>query len=74
MPQMHFYVPEALANELKRRALASGKSTSRYLADLVRSQIDSGWPAGYTTEVLGCWNGEPLERPPPLEVERRQSL
>lgn len=69
MPQLHLYLPKELADEVKRRADASGMSVSAYLADLVKAQVADDWPEAFFTDVVGCWAGEPLERPvqPPLE-------
>lgn len=69
MPQLHCYVPEPLARKLHERAEAAGQSTSRYLAELIRREVSSGWPDGYFEQVVGAWQGA-LERPaqPAAEV------
>ena len=72
MPQMHFYVSEATAQDLRRRAAAAGLSVSRYLAQLVQTPTKQGWPDGYFENILGGWKGEPLERPPQGEHEARE--
>ncbi len=74
MPQLHFYVPEETAEELRKRAEAEGISLSRYLANLVRSKAPSGWPERFFEEVVGGWKGEPLERSPQGEYEYREAL
>ena len=74
MPQLHLYVSEELASEIARRAEALGMSVSRFLADVVRRDVGSGWPEGYFEDVVGGWGGEPLERAAPLEYEERASL
>ena len=70
MPQLHCYVPDLIARKVQERAAAAGVSTSRYLADLIRREIGSGWPSGYFEHVVGGWQGEELVRPeqPPLEA------
>ena len=70
MPQLHCYVPEPIARKVQVRAAAAGVSTSRYLADMIRREMGSGWPPGYFESVVGSWQGEELVRPeqPPLEV------
>ena len=70
MPQLHCYVPEPLAHKVQERAAAAGISTSRYLADLIRRDVGSGWPQGYFEQVVGSWQGEELVRPeqPPLDA------
>ncbi len=74
MAQMHFYVPDPVARELRARAKALGLTVSRYLANVVRREVGQGWPAGYFEEVVGRWEGEPLRRPPQGEHEDREGL
>ena len=74
MPQLHLYVPKELANEVARRAQLRGMSVSRFLADLVRREVASGWPVGYFEQVAGGWVGEPLERPDQGAHELREEL
>jgi hypothetical protein len=74
MSQLHLYLPEHLAGELRRRAAAKGLSVSAYLAELVRSQIADEWPEGFFDNVIGGWIGEPLPRPRTLEPETREEL
>ena len=74
MPQLHLYVPDDLASEISRRAEARGLSVSRFLAEVVRREVVTGWPEGFFEEVLGGWKGEPLERAPQLEYEQRARL
>ena len=35
MPQLHFYVPDEVADRIRQEAQAAQKSVSRYVADLV---------------------------------------
>lgn len=72
MPQMHFYVSEETAQEIRRRAAAAHMSVSRYLAQLVQQPAKHEWPAGYFDRVLGGWHGEPLTRPEQGELEERE--
>ena len=74
MPQLHLYLPESVANEIRRRAKALGVSVSKYLADLVRREIDGEWPDGFFDEVAGGWVGEPPGRPPQGDAEERNPL
>ena len=74
MPQLHFYVPEPVAAKVRQRAKTAGLSASRYLAELVQREIGTGWPQGYFEEVVGGWQGEPLERPLQGEFETRETL
>ena len=65
MAQLHCYVPEEIALQAQRRAVQSGLSLSRYLAELVKRDAgaSAGWPEGYF-DIFGKWEGVPLERPP----------
>lgn len=74
MPQMHFYVSKQEADEIRHLAEAVGVSTSRYLADLVRREARSSWPEGYFEEVVGGWQGEPLERALQGSYDERDNL
>ena len=75
MAQLHCYVPEDVAQQAQRRASQAGLSLSRYLAELVKrdAQIDNAWPEGYF-ELLGQWEGAPLERPPQSPAQARVAL
>lgn len=74
MPQMHFYVREEVAKEIRERAQDAGLSTSRFLAALVERELVTEWPEGFFEEVIGGWQGEPLERAPQGEYEVRDQL
>lgn len=72
MPQLHLYLPRALAEEVRRRADRKGVSVSRFLADLVRAQVADDWPEDFFSEVVGGWHGAPLQRPSQPPLERRE--
>jgi len=63
MPQLHTYVPARLAARVVAGAKARGVPVSRYLADLIRRDVDLGWPDTYFDHVVGSWKGSPLQRP-----------
>ncbi len=75
MPQLHCYVPEAIARIAQRRAAQSGLSLSRYLSELVKHDAGSSasWPDGYF-ELFGTWAGVPLARSPQLPLETRLNI
>ncbi len=73
MPQLHTYVPKGLAARVAARAKARGIPVSRYLADLVRRDVDLGWPRGFFESVAGGWKGAPLRRPSQGRLEDRES-
>ncbi|MBK8997609.1 MAG: hypothetical protein IPM35_17915 [Myxococcales bacterium] len=72
--QLHLYLPDAVAEEVRRRAEARGVSVSRYLAELVAREVHGGWPDGFFEKVVGKWEGELLERPAQGELESRERL
>ena len=73
MPQLHTYVPKGLAERVAARARARGVPVSRYLADLIRRDVDLGWPEGFFDRVAGGWKGAPLRRAPQGRLEERES-
>ncbi len=76
MAQLHFYLPDDEEKILRRRAREAGMPLSRYLATLVRDRVrePEQWPEDYFEEVFGKWEGEPLQRAPQGEYERRGEL
>lgn len=74
MPQLHLYVPEAIAKQLRARARAAGMSVSRYIASVVRQGLGQGWPDGFFEKTAGGWRGEPLKRGPQGGMEDREDL
>lgn len=75
MPQLHCYVPEAIAKQAQRRAAQAGLSLSRYLSELVKRDAGSSavWPDGYF-DIFGKWEGAPLERSPQPPLETRLTI
>ena len=71
--QLHFYVPDDLAEAVRRRAASAGVPVSKYLAEIVAREVSRGWPKGYFESVVGSWKGE-LERPPQGALENRDRL
>jgi len=74
MPQLHTYLPARLAARVAAKAKARGVPVSRYLATLIRNDVDGSWPPGYFAEVVGGWKGRPLKRPRQGDVEERETL
>ncbi|MGB3633977.1 MAG: hypothetical protein WA982_08045 [Rubrobacteraceae bacterium] len=74
MAQLHLYVPDTTAELLKRRAEERGLTLSKYLAEVVKQEVNGEeWPEGYFEDVLGGWEGE-LQRPPQGLYEEREDL
>lgn len=74
MPQLHFYIPQDLADRIQQEAQAAQKSVSSYLAELVKREMAPSWPEGFFEDVVGGWQGENLQRPPQGEYEERVVL
>jgi len=71
MPQLHLYVSDELAERLREKAKARRLPLSRYLSEVVAREVAPSWPAGFFEDVLGGWQGEPLERTPQGEPQAR---
>ena len=74
MPQLHLYVEDQVAGLVRLRARARKMTVSGYLADLVRREVSSGWPAGFFDEVVGAWVGKRLRRRGQGRFEKRGKL
>lgn len=74
MPQMHLYLSKSLADEVRRRAELKGVSTSAFLAEVVKAEINDSWPPGYLEEVIGCTQEAPLQRGPQEVWEKRDDF
>lgn len=72
MAQLNVYVPEPLAEEIRRRARRAGKSLSQFISTLVQKQADvkSQWPKRFFTKVIGGWQGKLSTIPRPIPEER----
>lgn len=74
MAQLHCYVPDDVAESLRRRAEQAGMSVSRYLAELAKRDIGKAWPEGYFERVFGCGDIDPIARPDQGVFEQRPVL
>ncbi|HKL01841.1 MAG TPA: hypothetical protein VJ943_16435 [Desulfotignum sp.] len=73
MAQLHCYVPDDIADLFKKKAKKARLSTSKYLALLVKMETSEKWPDHYF-DLVGSWEGEPLQRPESLDLEKRNCL
>ncbi len=73
MAQLHFYVPDSIAEKLKNKAQKAHLSVSKYMAELAKKEVENEWPDGYF-ELFGKWQGDELERPEQLSIEQRETL
>jgi hypothetical protein len=64
MPQLHCYVPESIAQQMQRQAAHLGLSVSAYLAELVKRDVNGGWPEGFEAALFG-----PQAEQAPLALE-----
>jgi hypothetical protein len=74
MPQLHLHVPDRIARLVRSRARARGLTVSQYVAELVRREVASAWPAGFFEDVVGGWSEAALRRPSQRRPERRDAL
>ena len=74
MAQLHCYLPDDVAESLRRRAERAEMSVSRYLAELARRDIGQAWPEGYFERVFGCGATDSIQRPDQGEFEQRPAL
>jgi len=74
MPQLHLYLPENLANLVKKKAKVKGQTVSKFLSSLVKRELEDEWPDDFFKETVGGWKGDPLERPDQGEFENREQL
>ena len=71
MPQLFFSVERPVADELARRAAIENLPLSQYLARIVREQVQTDWPDGYLSSLVGGCAEDPLQEPgdePPDEI------
>jgi hypothetical protein len=74
MPRLITCVPASVAARVAARAKARGVPVSRYLADLIRRDVELGWPDDFFDRVAGGWKGAPLRRAPQGRFEDRAVL
>lgn len=70
MAQLHFYIPDQVAEKVKAKAEHAHLSVSKYLAELVKREVSEEWPEDYF-DLFGKWEGGSLERPKQGEYEKR---
>ncbi len=74
MTQLLIEVSDPIAEQLRRRAEAQELTVSQYLVNLLCRELSEEWPPGFFEEVVGGWQGEPVDRPPQGTYERRERL
>ena len=74
MPQLHFYVPDDVAEKIKVRAAQAKLPVSRYVANLVKRDVGQGWPEGYFERISGAAEGATIRYEPSGPPEERLPL
>lgn len=74
MPQLHFYVPDDVADQIKARAAQAKLPVSRYVADLVKRDVGQGWPENYFERISGAAEGATIRKEPSGLPEERLPL
>ncbi|MCK4785748.1 MAG: CopG family transcriptional regulator [Desulfobacteraceae bacterium] len=57
MPQVAIYIDETLSEKLDKVTKASGKSRSKWVADVITERLENEWPQGFF-ELAGSWEDE----------------
>ncbi len=73
MAQLHCYVSDEIAVKFRKKAEHVHISVSKYLAKLIKKEINAGWPENYTN-IFGSWEGEVLKRPDQGIIDERTKL
>ncbi len=74
MPQLHFYVPEDVADQIKARAAQVKQPVSRYVAELVKRDVCQGWPKNYFDQISNAAKDTTISYEPPGLPEERLPL
>jgi len=73
MAQLHFYIPDKVAEKVKAKADHAHLSVSKYISTLVKKEVSEEWPENYF-ELFGKWEGDPLRRADQGDLEERASF
>lgn len=57
MPQVAIYIDETLSKRLDEVTKASGKSKSKWVADVITERLENEWPQGFF-ELAGSWEDD----------------
>lgn len=71
MPQLAIYLDEKTAKKLDEVVQASGKSRSKWVADLIKSRLEDDWPEGFF-DLAGAWEGS--ESPEEIMTSIREGV
>ncbi|MBW1676367.1 MAG: CopG family transcriptional regulator [Deltaproteobacteria bacterium] len=71
MPQIAIYIDDKLSKKLNKAIKVSGKSRSKWVADLIEAKLQDEWPEDFF-ELAGSWEGE--ETPEEIMATIRKGL
>ena len=71
MPQLAIYIDDKLSKKLNKAIKVSGKSRSKWVADLIEAKLQDEWPEDFF-ELAGSWEGE--ETPEEIMATIRKDL
>jgi hypothetical protein len=57
MPQLAIYIDDKLSRQLNKAIKVSGKSRSKWVADLIKAKLKDEWPEDFF-KLAGSWEGE----------------
>lgn len=62
MTQLAIYIEDRLSEKLEKAVKASGKSKSKWIADIIEKELNDQWPENFF-KLAGSWedNREPDE-------------
>jgi len=71
VPQLAIYIDDKLSKKLNKAIKVSGKSRSKWVADLIEAKLQDEWPEDFF-ELAGSWEGE--ETPEEIMATIRKDL
>jgi len=71
VPQLAIYIDDKLSKKLNKAIKVSGKSRSKWVADLIEAKLQDEWPED-VFELAGSWEGE--ETPEEIMATIRKDL
>ena len=71
MPQLAIYIDDGLSRKLNKAIRTSGKSRSKWVADLIKAKLEDEWPEGFF-ELASTWEGE--DTPEEIMAKIRKGL
>jgi hypothetical protein len=57
MPQLAIYIDDKLSKKMNKAIKISGKSRSKWVADVIKAKLADEWPQDFF-DLAGSWEGE----------------